>query len=382
MVSSSGTGHSGPDKDYVAYGSLLQYYTGWNSISGYPDGRPIKGGLWADPWVGLELAMVTAAALNHRAVTGEGQYIDYSMAEALTACLPEALLDFQMNGRERPPMANGRCNLRPHEVYRCKGPDRWVAIAVTGGDDGWRSARSSGAPTWPRTRTWRQRRDAARVTTRSTTPSPRGPLSTTITRPCTACSRRRACRTLLEPARLFHDPQLRQGGYFTRQRVNDGTWRDLPASAGGSKAGPVRITRRRRFSARTTTTFTATSWASQRRKSPGSRKNKSSLKRIKRSSTRYDHQYEKRTHVATITIDNPGKGNILDRQTSADIAAAWQEVWDDADVRAVILTGTGDRHFCAGHNLATRPDITLTSASGCAPKTSSGRLPARSTAPR
>ena len=69
-------------------------------------------------------------------------------------------------------------------------------------------------------------------------------------------------------------------------------------------------------------------------------------------------KYEKRNHVATITIDNPDKGNILDRQTSADIAAAWQHVWDDGDVRAIILTGTGDRHFCAGHNLATRPDIT------------------------
>ena len=69
-------------------------------------------------------------------------------------------------------------------------------------------------------------------------------------------------------------------------------------------------------------------------------------------------KYEKRAHVATITIDNPDKGNILDRQTSADIAAAWQQVWDDGEVRAVILTGTGDRHFCAGHNLATRPDIT------------------------
>jgi enoyl-CoA hydratase/carnithine racemase len=34
-------------------------------------------------------------------------------------------------------------------------------------------------------------------------------------------------------------------------------------------------------------------------------------------------------------------------------------VWDDRDVRAVILTGTGQRHFCAGHNLATRPDITV-----------------------
>ena len=37
MIASSGTGHSGPDRDYVAYGSLLQHYTGWNSISGYPN---------------------------------------------------------------------------------------------------------------------------------------------------------------------------------------------------------------------------------------------------------------------------------------------------------------------------------------------------------
>ena len=100
MVSSSGTGHSGPHKDYVAYGSLLQHYTGWNSISGYPEREPIKGGLWADPWVGMELAMITVAALNHRAVTGAGQYVDLSMAEALSASIPEAILDYQMNGQD------------------------------------------------------------------------------------------------------------------------------------------------------------------------------------------------------------------------------------------------------------------------------------------
>ena len=106
MVSSSGTGHSGPDKDYVAYGSLLQHYTGWNSISGYPDREPIRGGLWADPWVGMEIAMVTAAALNHRVLTGQGQYVDFSMAEALSASIPEAILDYQMNGKMREPMGN------------------------------------------------------------------------------------------------------------------------------------------------------------------------------------------------------------------------------------------------------------------------------------
>ena len=61
MVSSSGTGHFGPHKDYVAYGSLLQHYTGWNSISGRPDGDPVPGGLWADPWVCL---LYTSAAAD------------------------------------------------------------------------------------------------------------------------------------------------------------------------------------------------------------------------------------------------------------------------------------------------------------------------------
>ena len=239
MVSSSGTGHSGPDKDYVAYGSLLQYYTGWNSISGYPDGAPIKGGLWADPWVGLELAMVTAAALNHRAATGQGQYVDYSMAEALTACLPEALLDFQMNDRVRPPTANADANYAPHNVYRCKGPDRWLAIAVTRHDE-WlalcevierpdlaadpdlanqagRHARhneiDAAITAWTRNQD-----DYAAMHRLQWAGVPAGPF--------------------LEPSRLFRDPQLRDGGYFTRQQVPDGTWRDLPGLGWRFAGGP------------------------------------------------------------------------------------------------------------------------------------------------
>ena len=59
-----------------------------------------------------------------------------------------------------------------------------------------------------------------------------------------------------------------------------------------------------------------------------------------------------------MTINNPSKANILDRQTSNDISESWKDIWEDPDVRAVILTGTGDKHFCAGHNLDSRPDIT------------------------
>ena len=138
MIASSGTGHTGPDRDYVAYGSLLQHYTGWNSISGYPNSEPIKGGLWADPWVGMELAMIAVAALNHRLETGTGQYVDFSMAEALSASLPEALLDYQMNDNEPVPLGNGNRNLAPHGVYRCAGADRWIAIEIHTSDQ-WRS---------------------------------------------------------------------------------------------------------------------------------------------------------------------------------------------------------------------------------------------------
>lgn len=68
--------------------------------------------------------------------------------------------------------------------------------------------------------------------------------------------------------------------------------------------------------------------------------------------------YEKRDGVAYITLNNPAKANILDKQMSDDISAAWVDVWEDRDVRCAIVTGAGDRHFCAGHNLAPRPDLT------------------------
>src|SRR5258708_19484853 len=68
--------------------------------------------------------------------------------------------------------------------------------------------------------------------------------------------------------------------------------------------------------------------------------------------------YQKRDGVAYITLNNPAKANILDKATSDEISAAWIDLWEDRDIRCAILTGAGDRHFCGGHNLAKRPQIT------------------------
>ena len=68
--------------------------------------------------------------------------------------------------------------------------------------------------------------------------------------------------------------------------------------------------------------------------------------------------YEKRDGVAYITLNNPGKANILDKSTSDDISAAWIDLWEDREIRCAIVTGKGGRHFCGGHNLTPRPDLT------------------------
>ena len=68
--------------------------------------------------------------------------------------------------------------------------------------------------------------------------------------------------------------------------------------------------------------------------------------------------YEKRDGVAYITLNNPEKANILDKPTSDDISAAWIDLWEDKNIRCAIVTGKGDKHFCGGHNLAPRPDLT------------------------
>lgn len=68
--------------------------------------------------------------------------------------------------------------------------------------------------------------------------------------------------------------------------------------------------------------------------------------------------YAKRDGVAYITLNNPAKANIMDKKMSDEISEAWIDLWEDREVRCAIVTGAGDRHFCGGHNLAPRPDIT------------------------
>ncbi len=69
-VSASGLGRTGPEARAVAYGTLLQCYSGFAGLNRHPGIPPRVGMAWLDPMCGLMLAFVTAAALWRRARSG------------------------------------------------------------------------------------------------------------------------------------------------------------------------------------------------------------------------------------------------------------------------------------------------------------------------
>jgi enoyl-CoA hydratase/carnithine racemase len=58
-------------------------------------------------------------------------------------------------------------------------------------------------------------------------------------------------------------------------------------------------------------------------------------------------------HVAVVTLDRPEQANALDPPTLRELAAAWRRIADDADIRCAVLTGAGERVFCAGMDMKT-----------------------------
>ena len=159
MISGSPVGQDGPDSHCVGWGPITQASAGICHLTGYADGPPVSlGGSWPDYMVGVVLAYAVLAALHCRRRTGKGQYIDLAMAEVVTAMLPEAVLDYVMNGRDQGRQGNRDAMMVPHNVYRCHGEDKWVAIAVET-DEEWHSlCQVIGHPEWLEDTRFRDRR--------------------------------------------------------------------------------------------------------------------------------------------------------------------------------------------------------------------------------
>lgn len=60
---------------------------------------------------------------------------------------------------------------------------------------------------------------------------------------------------------------------------------------------------------------------------------------------------ERRGHVLVVTIDRPEAGNALSLEMGRRLVDIWRDLRDDPELRVGVLTGRGDRAFCAGADL-------------------------------
>jgi crotonobetainyl-CoA hydratase/dehydration protein DpgD len=65
-------------------------------------------------------------------------------------------------------------------------------------------------------------------------------------------------------------------------------------------------------------------------------------------------RYEKKEHVAYVTLDRPDVLNAMNQRMHQELAAIWDDVEADDDVRLAVLTGAGDRAFSVGQDLHER----------------------------
>ncbi|HZP40272.1 MAG TPA: CoA transferase [Candidatus Binatia bacterium] len=154
-VSMAGLGQAGRDAAHVTLGPTAQALTGLTAMIGLPGRRPAGWSFsYLDHMGGYLGAYAILCALHHRNRTGEGQHVDVSQIEPGVPLGGPAALDRQANGRRwrRPDWPPGNRSpdplMVPHGIYRCRGEDRWIAIACRNDEDWRRLAAAMGSPAW------------------------------------------------------------------------------------------------------------------------------------------------------------------------------------------------------------------------------------------
>jgi crotonobetainyl-CoA:carnitine CoA-transferase CaiB-like acyl-CoA transferase len=128
----SAFGQTGPYKQYTGYGPLIPPIAGLCASTGYEeDGLPRSvRNAYADPNAGIYTAFAIVAALRARKADEPGLVIDTSLWEPLLSTGCEGWMGHVLGNPPLKPQGNHDSRWAPHNVYRCPGEDRWVAIAV------------------------------------------------------------------------------------------------------------------------------------------------------------------------------------------------------------------------------------------------------------
>lgn len=147
----TGFGQDGPYAARAGYDFMIQGLGGLMSITGRgndePGAGPIKVGVaLTDIMTGLYSTIAVLAALAHREVSGEGQYIDMALLDVQVACLANQAMNFLTTGQPPVRLGNAHPNIVPYQDFPTADGDMILTI----GNDGQfaKFAQLAGHPEW------------------------------------------------------------------------------------------------------------------------------------------------------------------------------------------------------------------------------------------
>lgn len=125
----SGFGQTGPYAQRPGYDLVVQGEGGVMSLTGEPDGAPMKvGNSFADITAGMNAFAGILLALLTRDRTGEGQWVDVSLLDCQVAMLTYQAGIYFATGQSPPRLGNQHPSITPYETFECR--DGYINIAA------------------------------------------------------------------------------------------------------------------------------------------------------------------------------------------------------------------------------------------------------------
>ncbi len=129
----TGFGQDGPYAARAGYDYIVQGMSGFMSVTGAPDGEPMKAGVAiADIFTGIYAVTAIQAALIHVMKTGKGQQIDMALLDVQSAVMANQNMNYLVSGTAPTRLGNAHPNITPYEVIETA--DGHMILAV--GNDG------------------------------------------------------------------------------------------------------------------------------------------------------------------------------------------------------------------------------------------------------
>jgi crotonobetainyl-CoA:carnitine CoA-transferase CaiB-like acyl-CoA transferase len=129
-ASISGYGQTGPYRDKPGYDATAQALSGMMSITGEPEGPPVRSGVsTADIGAGMWATIGILAALHERTSTGRGQRIDASLLDGQVSWLSYVAAAYLASGT--PPVSHGSAHptIVPYQVFATADENIMIAVA-------------------------------------------------------------------------------------------------------------------------------------------------------------------------------------------------------------------------------------------------------------